>query len=92
MVLHINAEQTLSWSERDVIDHWHRLFKGSLLSQRFIQGESLSAAERNALSEQIGEWRKRLMSISWFMRCTNEHIARDANHEDNVTNQMGQSN
>jgi hypothetical protein len=25
VVLHIHAGQALSWSERDVIDHWHRL-------------------------------------------------------------------
>ena len=85
VVVRINAEQALSWSERDVIEHWHCLFNGSLLSQRYVQAESLSTAERNALSEQIEEWRKRLMSLSWFMRCTNEHIARNANHEDNVT-------
>ena len=85
VVVRINAEQALSWSERDVIEHWHCLFNGSLLSQRYVQAESLSTAERNALSEQIEEWRKRLMSLSWFMRCANEHIARNANHEDNVT-------
>jgi REP element-mobilizing transposase RayT len=85
VALHINAEQALSWSEREVIERWHRLFKGSLLSQRFLQGEALSKAERNALSDQICEWRDRLISISWFMRCINEPIARQANHEDKVT-------
>jgi len=32
VVLHINREQALSWSELEVVEHWHRLFKGSLLS------------------------------------------------------------
>jgi len=85
VVLHINHEQALSWSELEVVEHWHRLFKGSLLSQRFYQGDVLNKAELNALSEQVCEWRDRLMSISWFMRCTNEPIAREANHEDEAT-------
>ena len=85
VTLHINSEQALSWSVLEVVEHWHRLFKGSLLSQRFCQGEVLSKAERNALSDQVNEWRERLMSISWFMRCLNEPIARQANHEDKVT-------
>ena len=85
VVLHINREQASSWSEFEVIEHWHRLFKGSLLSQRFYQGEVLNKAELNVLSEQVCEWRSRLMSISWFMRCINESIARQANHEDKVT-------
>jgi len=85
VVLHINREQALSWSELEVVEHWHRLFKGSLLSQHFYQGDVLNTAELNALSEQVCEWRDRLMSISWFMRCTNEPIAREANHEDEAT-------
>ena len=55
------------------------------MSQRFYQGEALSKTELNALSEQVCEWRDRLMSISRFMRYTNEPIAREANHEDEVT-------
>lgn len=85
VVLHINHAQALGWSNTEVMEQWHRLFKGSFLSQRFVDGESLSTAERNALSDQIEEWRSRLMSISWFMRCVNEPIAREANNEDDVT-------
>ena len=85
VVLHVNRDKALAWSVPEVIDHWHRLFNGSVLSQRFVAGEVLSQAERDALNEQVDLWRDRLMSISWFMRCVNEPIAREANHEDAAT-------
>ena len=85
VVLHIDADRAMSWSEREVIERWHRLFKGSLFSQKYIQGDVLHESEQKVLSDQVNEWRERLMSISWFMRCTNEAIAREANKEDKVT-------
>jgi REP element-mobilizing transposase RayT len=85
VVLHIDREQSLAWRDAEVIERWHRLFKGSLLSQRFSRGEPLDQAEQHALAEHVAEWRQRLVSISWFMRCLNEPIAREANREDNVT-------
>ena len=64
VVLHINHEQSANWTRSEVIAQWHQLFKGSLLSQRYSRGETLSKAEHDTLSEQVNEWRKRLMSIS----------------------------
>jgi hypothetical protein len=84
VVLRINHEPAESWTRSEVIGRWHRIFKSSLLSQRYAQGEILSKAEHKALSEQANKWRERLMS-SWFMRCSNEPIARKANHEDKIT-------
>jgi REP element-mobilizing transposase RayT len=85
VVLHINKHKATAWSERDVIEHWHKLFKGNLLSQKYLSGEALHKAEKRLLNQIIEEWRDRLSSISWFMRCANEPIARAANHEDNVS-------
>lgn len=42
-------------------------------------------AEHHKLEEVVEIWRERLMSVSWFMRCLNEHIARQANAEDGCT-------
>ena len=85
LVLFVDSEQALAWSDREVIERWHGLFTGLPLSQRYLQGDRLSSAEIKRLEEITAQWRERLMSISWFMRCLNEHIARLANAEDHCT-------
>ncbi|NVK38654.1 MAG: transposase [Gammaproteobacteria bacterium] len=85
VVLHINKAQADDWSLEDVIKHWHQLYKGHALSQRFELGENLTQAEFAKLSEIVETWRERLMDISWFMRRLNEFVSRQANYEDNCT-------
>ena len=83
IVLHIDAETAESWSDEVVIERWKKLFKGNMLIDRFLRGEIKSKAELTVVDEIIATWRERLMDISWFMRCLNESIAREANKEDN---------
>ena len=85
VVLHVDKVEAEGWSDLDVVKRWHRLFKGTLLSQRFERGDNMPPAERQVLSNVIGLWRQRLTDISWYMRCLNEHIAREANREDACT-------
>jgi REP element-mobilizing transposase RayT len=85
VVLHVDRERAADWSWMEVINRWHGLFSGTLLSQRYLQGHRLSPSERRLLSEQVETWRDRLMNISWFMRVLNESIARRANAEDDCT-------
>ncbi len=85
LVLFVDSDQAANWSLREVIERWHGLFSGTSLSQRFLRGDPLTPLENERLEEITEEWRERLMSISWFMRCLNEHIARLANAEDGCT-------
>jgi REP element-mobilizing transposase RayT len=85
IVLHVNEKKVLGLSTREVIERWHLLFKGNLLSQRYLAGGLTSPAEIDALHTCVAEWRNRLSSISWFMRLLNEKIARQANKEDKCT-------
>ncbi|WP_245720529.1 transposase [Microbulbifer yueqingensis] len=85
VVLHINSAKADSRELHEVVERWHRLYKGSLLSQRFLRGELLGSAEHVRLSEVAEGWRTRLADISWFMRSLNESIAREANREDQCT-------
>lgn len=85
VVLHVDRERAEGWSDREVIERWHRLFAGHPLTHRVLAGDSLSKAEQDLMSALAALWRSRLMDISWFMRCLNEPIARQANEEDNCT-------
>jgi REP element-mobilizing transposase RayT len=85
VVLHVDEDLAVGWTLDQVIGRWHGLFNGSFLSQRYSRGESLGRAELTALHQQVAVWRERLQDISWYMRCLNEAIARQANREDNCT-------
>ena len=82
VVLFVDRETAGSWSVREVLERWHGLFSGVALSQRYLQGEPLGEVELQAVAALAESWRTRLTSVSWFMRCLNEHIARLANAED----------
>lgn len=82
VVLYIDKKQADEWTDIEVIERWHSLFKGNLFSQKFLRGDTLDSAQRARLQMIIEEWRSRLCDISWFMRILNEAIAREANQED----------
>ncbi|MCP4233324.1 MAG: transposase, partial [Aestuariibacter sp.] len=81
-VLHVDKEQAMAWSDGEVAHRWKQLFSGHPLVDRFVRSEALSGAEQKLVTELIEQWRSRLMDISWYMRCLNEPIARQANTED----------
>lgn len=88
LVLRINKQKAQALSVEEVITRWHRIYKGMLLSHRYLnpeQRESMSGAEVETVLQLAEIYRKRLFDISWFMRLLNEYIARLANKEDNCT-------
>ncbi len=66
IVVYLDREDAEGWSDEEVYERWKQLFKS-----RGSQG-----------SDNPTVWRERLSSLSWFMRCLNETIARKANKED----------
>jgi len=66
VVVRIAADSARDWSAEDVIERWGQLYSVP---------ESID-------SDVIDVWRDRLSSLSWFMRCLNEPMARSANKED----------
>jgi hypothetical protein len=77
--------KAMSWSDKQVVGHWHRLHRGTLLSQKFMRNELLSESEWISLKETIAIYRQRLYDISWLMASLSEPIARQANKEDGCT-------
>jgi len=91
LVLKICPEQSYDLTEDEILDRWCALFKGPILIQNYRSGEELKPFERAAVSDIVNVWRARLSSISWFMRCLNQPIARQANLEDKCTGKFWES-
>ena len=85
MVLFVDETRAKSWSISEVIERWHKLFKGTLLTQQYSRGEDIPDYLMPSLLETVEVYRHRLMDISWFMRLLNQSIAIQANLEDNCT-------
>jgi REP element-mobilizing transposase RayT len=85
MVLFIDEETAKAWSTKEVLERWHQLFKGTLITRQYCRDEPLADYLQETLVRTVETYRSRLMDISWFMRLLNESIARQANQEDNCT-------
>lgn len=82
LVLHVDQSAAQSWSNEEVINRWTGLFpRNATLVETLIKNKSSKAAQK-LLQLRVELWRERLVDISWFMRCINETVARDANRED----------
>ena len=81
LVLRVDRERALAWSDREVAERWMQLFSGHLLVTRWLAGDT-EAAETAMALEIVNQWRSRLFNLGWFMKCLNEHLARRANEED----------
>lgn len=70
IILFVDEDASTKWSDEEVISRWKSIFPKNALAYQHIK-------------EKIKLWRENLSSISWFMKCLNEHIARAANIEAN---------
>jgi REP element-mobilizing transposase RayT len=85
VVLRIDPLRPGQWSDEEVAERWARLTLG--LHGRSLGNPRTRMRVRALLAdpERLRKIRRRLGSLSWFMRYLNESIARMANAEDECT-------
>jgi len=73
VVLRLNTERLASWEDEEIACRWGRLHR---------LPEGFETADPALRARLLATWRERLGSLSWFMKCVNEPLARMANRED----------
>ena len=80
LVVRLDPKRTKSWGAAEIARRWIERRSGIPAKQRRVLAEELANnPKRLALA------RERLGSLSWFMRCINEPLARIANAEDDCS-------
>jgi Transposase IS200 like len=84
LVLRIDPGAAKDWPDEEVVRWWGRLFpprdqsrRPLLVSDGWVQGRLKDAP-------WVTRTRERLRSLSWFMKCLKEPLARLANRQDNA--------
>jgi len=92
IILIVKPDHARAWTAHEVAGHWWMLFpkrkdhKGNPADPKEHElDEILFDSETGEPEGRLEELRRRLMSISWFMRCLNEYVAKIANAEDECT-------
>jgi REP element-mobilizing transposase RayT len=75
VVLRVSEARASKWTDDEVITRWGQVFR--------LPDEIYRA-------QNVAKWRERLCSVSWYMRCINEPLARWANREDDCVGRFWQ--
>ncbi|WP_394173763.1 transposase [Thalassotalea litorea] len=85
LVVHIDENAARELTDLEVVQRWHHVYQGTLITQQFERENKVEDYLVATLKHTISVYRNRLFDLSWFMRSLNEPIARMANAEDECT-------
>ena len=85
IVLHVDPAAVAKLSDEEVAKRWLTAFPGRLKHDDSPEVAEMLTLAITARPDRVTELRKRLGSLSWFMKALNEPIARRANREDKCT-------
>ncbi|BAJ01880.1 Transposase IS200-like domain-containing protein [Shewanella violacea] len=67
VVLSVDIYESNRWSDKEVVEHWHQIFLGTEVTQKFVKGEVIESYEVESLKHSIALYRSRLSDISWLI-------------------------
>jgi REP element-mobilizing transposase RayT len=84
VLVRLDPEVAERWSDEEVVRRWGRLFPPRDKKRQPLPVTKVWVEDRLKHSEWIATARARLQSLSWFMKCLKEPLARLANQQDNT--------
>ncbi len=82
ILVRVDVAKAATWPVAEIFERWSLLFQVPETIKQYLAGHLVEVADIQVAEKMIEIYRERLTSISWFMRCLNENIARLANVED----------
>ena len=82
VLVRLDPEVAGNWSDEDVVRRWGRLFPPRDKSRRPLPVSNDWIQWRLKDTKWVAKARQRLQSLSWFMKCLKEPLARLANRQD----------
>ena len=87
----LKVSENKKWNTGFILKTWNKLYGLPYLCEKYQRGEITHKSELREVNKLAKKYRKRLMNISWFMKCLNEYIAVKANAEDNCKGHFWES-
>jgi hypothetical protein len=84
LLMRLAPKVAAGWSDEEVVRRWGRLFPPRDKSRQPLPVSEDWVRERLKDAAWVARARERLQSISWFMKCLKEPLARMANREEKV--------
>jgi hypothetical protein len=82
LLLRLDPIIAKGWSDEEVVRHWGRLFPPRDKSREPLPVSDEWVEWRLKDAQWVAKARERLQSLSWFMKCLKEPLARLANRQD----------
>ena len=82
VLVRLDPDVAQAWSDEEVVRRWGRLFPPRDKSRQPMPVTNDWVQGRLADAQWIATTRERLRSLSWFMKCLKEPLARMANRQD----------